>query len=118
MNIYKISHFATKGLFTAIMIMSVGKYIFDNPYITDAFTSFGYPTYLIYPLAIAKLLGLIGIWQNTFTKLKEWAYAGFFFNVVLAFFAHFMISDGQYAFAIVALLLVLSAYFTKNYQLK
>ncbi len=33
------------------------------------------------------ILGLIAIWSNKSATLKEWAYAGFFFNFVLAFLA-------------------------------
>jgi len=42
--------------------------------------------------------------------LKEWAYAGFFFDFVLAFFAHFMVNDGEFAPALVALVLLFTSY--------
>lgn len=80
--------------------------------ISEFFVNMGYPTYLIYPLAIAKLLGLVAVWGNFSKWLKEWAYAGFFFNTVLAFFAHYMISDGQHMGAVIAFLAVLVSYFT------
>ena len=71
------------------------------------FESMGYPTYLIYPLAIAKILGLIAIWGNFSKWLKEWAYAGFFYDVLLAFFAHYMISDGEQMGAVIAITLLI-----------
>ena len=43
--------------------------------------------------------------------LKEWAYAGFFFNFVMAFFAHQQAGDGQWAGALVALVVLLTSYF-------
>jgi hypothetical protein len=58
-----------------------------------------------------KLLGLIVIWQTKFKTIKEWAYAGFFFNVVLAFFAHFMIGDGEQGAALIGLILLLTSYY-------
>ena len=108
----KILFWASTVLLTLLMLLSVFNYFFNYDGITMAFESLGYPTYLIYPLAIAKLLGLIAIWANFSNALKEWAYAGFFFNTVLAFFAHFMVSDGQQYGALLALLFVLTSYFT------
>lgn len=78
--------------------------------IRGAFETMGYPSYLVYPLAIAKILGLIALWYPKFKTIKEWAYAGFFFNVVLAFFAHVMISDGQQLFSILAFLFLITSY--------
>ena len=45
-----------------------------------------------------------------FKILKEWAYAGFFYAFVLAFFAHFMIGDGQQATAVIALVALVVSY--------
>lgn len=82
--------------------------------ITGAFEQLGYPTYLIYPLAIAKILGLIAILTRISPLLLEWAYAGFFFDTVLAFMAHRAIGDGAEVFAGVGLLLVLLSRFFLN----
>ncbi len=111
MKTQKIIYYITTGLFTALMLMSAGMYFFNNAEIAKIFTGLGYPIYIIYPLAIAKLLGLIAIWQTKSTVLKEWAYAGFFFNIILAFFAHYMIGDGEQAGAIVALALLITSYY-------
>jgi hypothetical protein len=79
------------------------------------FEGFGYPTYIIYPYGVAKLLGLAAIWFIGNKILKEWAYAGFFFAFVLAFFAHVMIGDGeQIGAAIAMVLLVVSYIFSKK----
>ena len=93
------------------MTFSVYNYFFNYDAISGFFVKMGYPTYLIYPLASAKILGLIAIWGNFSNALKEWAYAGFFFNTVLAFFAHFMINDGQHLGALIACGAVLLSYF-------
>lgn len=67
------------------------------------FKSLGYPTYLIYPLAIAKCLGVIAIISKKSRLLKEWAYAGFFFDVILAASAHFYANDGGQWLALTAM---------------
>ena len=106
----KIIYSVSTGLLTLLMLFSAGMYIFNNEAVQGMFTSFGYPTYIIYPLAIAKLLGVFTIWNSKFNTLKEWAYAGFFFDFVLAFFAHKMINDGEETGAIIALVLLTVSY--------
>ena len=75
------------------------------------FKDFGYPTYLIYPLAVAKIVGIIVILTDFSMSLKEWAYSAFFFEFVLAFGAHYAISDGEHWGAVMALVLLLVSYF-------
>lgn len=112
MKKYKIAYWISTGLLTAMMVMSVGMYIFNNAEISKAFLSLGYPTHIIYPLAIAKLLGLTAIWADKFKTIKEWAYAGFCFNFLLALSAHLMAGDGEFGGAAVALILLFTSYFT------
>jgi len=55
----------------------------------------GYPAYIIAFLSVAKLLGAIAILVPGFPRLKEWAYAGFFFDLSGAMYS--MIMSGQKA---------------------
>jgi hypothetical protein len=110
----RIGYYVALGLFTALMLFSVFNYVFQNETVQGGFTSLGFPTFLIYPLAIAKLLGLVAIWTKQSVVLKEWAYAGFTFNIVLAAAAHLNAGDGQAAGAFVALALILTAYFLEK----
>lgn len=106
----KIIYYITTGILTVIMLFSVSIYVFNNGAVQEMFTGFGYPTYIIYPLATAKLLGLFAIWNPNFKILKDWAYAGFFFNFILAFFAHYMIKDRGQTVALVALVSLIISY--------
>jgi len=108
----KILFWVSTSMLTLIMFFSVYNYFFNHQAIVDFFENMGYPTYLIYPLAVAKILGLIAVWGNFSKWLKEWAYAGFFFNTLLAFFAHYMVSDGEHMGAVIAFIVVLISYFT------
>lgn len=106
----KIIFYVGTGLLTLLMLFSVKMYFFNHEEVIGMFTNFGYPTYIIYPLAVAKLLGLFAIWNPNFKTIKEWAYAGFFFDFILAFFAHYMISDGAESFSIAAIALLIVSY--------
>jgi hypothetical protein len=114
MNKTKLLYYISTGILTAIMLLSAGMYLFNNEMIQGAFSSLGYPTYLIYPLAIAKLLGLVAIWTRKSTWLKEWAYAGFFFDTALALTAHLVADDGGFLLSGVALVMVLVSYFSEQ----
>ncbi|KJD32716.1 membrane protein [Tamlana sedimentorum] len=110
MKTNKIIYYISTGLLTAIMLFSASMYFFKHDAISEAFKHFGYPTYIIYPYATLKLLGLIAIWSPKFKVLKEWAYAGYFFAFILAFFAHVMVNDGQQGTAIIAFVALIVSY--------
>ena len=110
MNINKIGFFAFTGLMSAMMLFSAGMYVFNYAEVSKIFTALGYPTYIIYPLAVLKMLGLIAIWSNYSRTLKTWAYAGFFYDFVLALSAHLSIGDGDFGGAVAALVLWTGSY--------
>ncbi len=112
MKNYKWAYWISTGLLTALMLMSAGMYFFNHAEVSKVFANLGYPTHVIYPLAIAKILGLVAIWTNQSKALKEWAYAGFFFDFVLAFMAHIAINDGEFGGAVVATILLFVSYFS------
>ena len=47
----------------------------------------GYPVYFIQFISVAKLLGVIAILVPRFPRLKEWAYAGLFFDLIGAIYS-------------------------------
>jgi len=98
------------GLLSVLMTFSASMYFAKNEMVRETFLSLGFPTFIIYPLAMAKLLGLIAIWTNKSKTLKEWAYAGFIFNTLLAAGAHIAVQDGGAGAAIAGLVLVIVSY--------
>ena len=54
----------------------------------------GYPAYFSTILGAWKLLGAIAIMAPRFPRLKEWAYAGLFFDLTGAAFSHAFAGDG------------------------
>jgi len=99
-------------LLTLMMgVLSAGTYIVKHEIASEMFVTLGYPTYIIYPLAVLKILGLIAIWTGKSKTLKEWAYAGFFFDLFLAVISHAMV-DGEYMGAVIALIILFTSYFS------
>lgn len=110
MNKDKLGYYVATTLLSLMMLGGASMYVFNHAEVAKVFETLGYPTYIIYPLAVAKVLGIIAIWSNFNKSLKEWAYAGFFYDLVLAVAAHVSIGDGEYAPAIVGLALLVASY--------
>ena len=88
MKLQKTIYWIATVLLCAIFLYSAQMYFFKTEMIKGFFEHFNYPTYIVIPLAIAKVLGVIVILLRKSTWLTEWAYAGFFFDLVLATAAH------------------------------
>lgn len=84
-------------LFAGLMIFSAIPNIMLDKNTMDIFVNgLGYPAYFIQLLGIAKLLGSIAILipglNNT---IKEWAYAGLFFDLIGAVYSGIAVSKGN-----------------------
>jgi hypothetical protein len=70
------------GLFCAFMLSSAIPNILSAAEWVVIFDQLGYPQYLLPFLGVAKLLGVIALLVPGLNRIKEWAYAGFFFDLV------------------------------------
>ena len=111
----KLVYWISTALFSFIIIGSIVLYLTQYEKFNAGFLKLGYPSYLVYPLVIAKSLGLIAIWYRKINWLKEWAYAGFFFNLTLSLVAHFAISTGNHLNALLAMIFFLISYVSQKY---
>ncbi len=69
-------------LFAGLMIFSaIGGIKPSEDSIKILHDGLGYPIYFIQLISIAKLLGSVSILIPGFKKIKEWAYAGLFFDL-------------------------------------
>lgn len=71
-------------------------------------TSLGYPDYITTILGVWKLLGVVAVLVPRFPLIKEWAYAGFFFNMTGAIISHMVSGSAPMDFFGPTLLLVLT----------
>jgi len=73
--------------------------------------SMGYPPYFILSLGVAKILGAIVLLIPNLKQLKEWAFAGFTFDVIFAFISSLYINSYvDWLKAVIAFCLVLLTY--------
>lgn len=59
-----------------------------NKLVWDITQQLGYPPHFIYILGVAKLSGVaVLLTPNRLLRLKEWVFAGIFFDIIFAFFS-------------------------------
>jgi len=75
------------AFFCAFMLTSTIPNILSAPEWVEIFKQLGYPPYMLPFLGVAKLLGVIALLVPGFSRIKEWAYAGMFFDLTGAVYS-------------------------------
>lgn len=99
------------GLFAALMLFSAIPDIMSDPIAVQGMhVELGYPRYFIPFIGVLKVLGAIAILVPGFHRIKEWAYAGLFFDLIGATYSIFAIGKPDWVFMILPLALGIVAY--------
>ncbi len=99
--------------FTIIMFGSAIPDVFSSEIaVKGMHTDLGYPLYLIPFIGIAKWLGVVTILIPGYPRIKEWAYAGLFFDLTGATYSIIASGGdiGQWGFMIIPIGLGLLSY--------
>lgn len=84
-------YWLSTALFSAFMLLSaIPNAMADSESVTFI-TQLGYPVYFIPFIGVAKILGAITILIPGIPRLKEWAYAGLFFDLIGAMYSLFCV---------------------------
>jgi hypothetical protein len=94
------------ALFVVPQAWSAFQYLVEAPRMTATITGLGYPSYFMHILGVAKLLGIVAIVSSVSPTLKEWAYAGFTFDVLGAFASHLSVGDPTWVVSVPLVFLV------------
>jgi hypothetical protein len=98
-------------------ISGIANLIHAEPVMEIIHHHLGYPDYFPTILGVAKLLGVIALALPGTRRLKEWAYAGFTFDLLAAFVSHSAMHDGLSKQAMpLFLLLVLAASYAGHFR--
>ena len=114
MKILKITYWISTLVICLLMLFSAYNYLFHYERTMGFYENLGFPIWMIYPSATVKILAVIAILSKLSNFLKEWAYAGIFFDVIMAFTAHQMVNDGMGLFALVGIFAVSISYITEG----
>jgi len=78
----KITYWVATILFVLFMLFGGISSLIGTEAGDAVMVALGYPLYLNIILGIAKTLGSVALIQNKFMVIKEWAYAGFAFDII------------------------------------
>ena len=89
----KLLYWASTG-FAALALAAIGSSdVLRLPAVSEGLAHLGYPAYFGIILGSWKLLGVAAILAPGLPRLKEWAYAGFFFTLTGAALSHALSGD-------------------------
>lgn len=117
----KIIYWIFTGLFVALMLLgSIPDVIMHPAAVEIVNTRLGYPNYFLPFIGVAKLLGIVALLVPGFPTIKEWAYAGFVFDIVGALYSHICVGDppGQWLPIFIPLILLAGSYVFYHKKLK
>ncbi len=93
MNRKATGYWVTTGLFCTAFLFGGANHLLRTESFAEDIASLGYPLYLMTILGSAKLLGVAALLAPGRPLLKEWAYAGFSFNLLGATASHVFAGD-------------------------
>jgi uncharacterized membrane protein YphA (DoxX/SURF4 family) len=111
MKVKMLAYWATTAILVFVMVSGAVGELTHQWGTLETNTILGYPLYLLTIIGVWKVLGAIALVVPGFSRIKEWAYAGMFFNMTGAFLSHAVVGDGAnhlIATSCVALLVVAS----------
>jgi hypothetical protein len=110
----KIVYWISTGIACLALFGSL-TYLTGSQEVVAGFAKAGYPQHLRIVLGIAKPIAAIVLLLPGFALLKEWAYAGVTFALVMATISGYLSGDGVKAVGLplVVLALVAVSYFTR-----
>jgi hypothetical protein len=94
-----IGYWVTTGLLVFCMTGGIFELLGLKTTI-DGITRLGYPSYIIPALGLGKLLAILAILWPGLPRLKEWAYAGIFFNMMGAIVSHVARNDAAWTIVV------------------
>jgi len=102
-------------LLIILMLFSATMYFTQSTRIIAAYTAMGFPAWVMYFNGICKILGAGILLSPVGSKqIKDYAFAGYLYILVLALLAHVMVNDGQAIGSIIGLVLWVAAFGVKK----
>jgi hypothetical protein len=97
-----IGYWVTTAILVFVMVSGAVGELTHNWGTLETVTILGYPLYVLTIIGAWKLAGAITLLVPGFPRLKEWAYAGIFFNMTGAAVSHAAVGDyGAYGYHLI-----------------
>lgn len=95
MKTQKIGYWAATSLVALAFAAGGAMALSGAPPALESMAKLGYPAYLASLLGVWKVLGVVAVLAPRFPRLKEWAYAGMFFDLTGAAVSHAASGDAM-----------------------
>jgi len=112
----KIIYWIVTVLMCALFIYSAQMYFRNTEMVKGFFGSLNFPAWVVIPLAIAKVVGVIVVLTDFNSVLREWAYAGFMYDVILATGGHYHAGHGLIGLSFYGIILVIASRLLLRYR--
>ena len=110
----KIAYWIFTLLLAVLMLFSAIPDLISVPAAVDMVTThLGYPAYFIPFIGVAKFLGVVAILVPGFPRIKEWAYAGFVYDLAGAIYSTISVGDpaGKWMPIFIGFIIIGGSYF-------
>ena len=88
MNGRNIAYWVTTGIVVLLMLSGGIMQLMQRPDAVEGIVRLGYPVYFVVLLGMWKVLGSVALVAPKMPLVKEWAYAGIFFDLTGAAISH------------------------------
>lgn len=88
-----IIYWVSTILLILLMLSSAVPSLLNSQQAIDFMKHMQYPFYFAKFLAVAKLLGIVALLVPGFPRIREWAYAGFTFDLIAALYSFIALGD-------------------------
>jgi hypothetical protein len=95
-----IGYWATTGSVVFAMTSGGIAELAQRPETIDGMKQLGYPVYFVMIIGFWKLLGSLALLAPGFPRVREWAYAGIFFNMTGAAVSHLVCRSAAWHVAV------------------
>src|SRR5262249_40910239 len=96
MKAKSVAYWMTTGMVVFAMLSGGVAELAHRPETIDGMRLLGYPVYFVMILGFWKLLGSLALVVPGLPRVKEWAYAGIFFNMTGAAVSHLVCHDAAW----------------------
>lgn len=89
----RVIHFTSTAILVLETLVGAVMDLVHLPYVVQDIHSIGYPTYVLYIVGVWKVLAVPALLWPRLPRLREWAFAGLFFEMSGAAASHVLAGD-------------------------
>ncbi len=115
-----IAYYIVTGLLTLTLGLGAVGNLMSTEESLVVYRSIGMPDYICPFMGLAKILGLIAIWIPGYPRIKEWAYAGLFYDLLGATYGGVVAGPepGKALLLLIFIAFILGSYYLYHQRLK